>query len=212
MSTVLLGGLAIDRPGLAAAIAVVVASLLNAKTALHRFVRGVLSEDEIRDALIFAAASLIVLPFLPNEQMGPLAALNPGAIWIIVILVMAIGALGHIAVRLAGSRYGLPVAGLASGFVSSTATVADMGARTAYAPDLSRPASAGAVLSTIGTIVQLAGVVAATNFKVLGAAAVPLAMAGAAAIVYGLVFSLFALRKNSGAMDERGMRSISGRR
>ncbi|MGH6936123.1 MAG: DUF4010 domain-containing protein, partial [Methylocella sp.] len=79
-----------------------------------------------------------------------------------------------------------------------------MGARAAHAPDLSWPASAGAVLSTIGTIVQLAGVVAATNINVLGAAAVPLAMAGAAAIVYGLVFSLFALRKNSGAMDERG--------
>ena len=33
--------------------------------------------------------------------MGPFGALNPHAIWIIVILVMAIGALGHIAVRLA---------------------------------------------------------------------------------------------------------------
>ena len=30
------------------------------------------------------------------------------------------------------------------------------------------------------------------------------AIAGAAAIVYGLVFSLFALRKSSGGMDERG--------
>ncbi|MGH6936734.1 MAG: MgtC/SapB family protein, partial [Methylocella sp.] len=204
VSTVLLGGLAIDRPELAAAIAVVVASLLNAKAALHRFVRSVLREVEIKDALIFAAATLIVLPLLPNEQMGPFAALNPYAIWIIVILVMAIGALGHTAVRLAGSRYGLPVAGLASGFVSGTATVANMGARAAHAPDLSWPASAGAVLSTIGTIVRLAGVVAATNSNVLGAAAIPLAMAGAAAIVYGLVVSLFALRKNSGAMDERG--------
>jgi uncharacterized membrane protein (DUF4010 family) len=51
-----------------------------------------------------------VLPLLPNRPMAPFGALNPHAIWIIVLLVMAIGALGHIAVRLAGSvfRLGLP--------------------------------------------------------------------------------------------------------
>jgi uncharacterized membrane protein (DUF4010 family) len=47
-------------------------------------------------------------------------------------------------------------------------------------------------------------VLAATNIAVLRAVAIPLALAGAAAIVYGLAFSLFALRKKSGAMDERG--------
>jgi hypothetical protein len=108
VSATLLGGLAVTRPGLAAGITVAVAILLNARTALHRFARSVLSDDEIRDALIFAAATLIVLPLLPNHPMGPFGALNPHAIWIIVILVMAIGALGHIAVRLAGARFGLP--------------------------------------------------------------------------------------------------------
>jgi uncharacterized membrane protein (DUF4010 family) len=204
VSAVLLGGLAIAKPGLAAGIAVAVASLLNAKTALHRFVRTVLSEAEIRDGLIFAAATLIVLPILPDEQLGPFAAINPRAIWIIVILVMAIGAIGHIAVRLAGSRFGLPVAGLASGFISGTATVAQMGMRSAQERELSWAASAGAVLSSIGTIVQLIAVLAATNFKVLGAVAIPLALAGAAALFYGAIFSFFALHKNSGAIDERG--------
>jgi uncharacterized membrane protein (DUF4010 family) len=204
VSAVLLGGLAIAKPGLAAGIAVAVASLLNAKTALHRFVRIVLSEAEIRDGLIFAAATLIVLPILPDEQMGPFAAINPRAIWIIVILVMAIGAIGHIAVRLAGSRFGLPVAGLASGFISGTATVAQMGMRSAQERELSWAASAGAVLSSIGTIVQLIAVLAATNFKVLGAVAIPLALAGAAALFYGVIFSFFALHRSSGAIDERG--------
>ncbi|HEY8033302.1 MAG TPA: DUF4010 domain-containing protein [Methylocella sp.] len=145
-----------------------------------------------------------MLPLLPDQQIGPFAALNPRAIWTIVILVMAIGALGHIAVRLAGPRYGLPVAGLASGFVSGTATVAAMGRRTVDEPDLFWPASAGAVFSSIGTIVQLAAVLAATNIEVLYAVAIPLALSGAAAIVYGFVFSFFALRQKSGTMEERG--------
>jgi uncharacterized membrane protein (DUF4010 family) len=145
VSATVLGGFAVARPGLAAGIAVAIAIVLNARTALHRFARSVLSEDEIRDALIFAAATLIVLPILPNQPMGPFSALNPSAIWIIVILVMAISALGHIAVRLAGARYGLPIAGFASGFISSAATVAAMGARAATQPELLWPAAAGAI-------------------------------------------------------------------
>ena len=79
--------------------------------------------------MIFAAAMLIVLPLLPDQAMGPFSALNPHSIWIIVILVMAIGAFGHIAVRLLGAHFGLPVAELASGFISSTATIGVMGAK-----------------------------------------------------------------------------------
>jgi uncharacterized membrane protein (DUF4010 family) len=186
VSATLLGGFAITRPGLAAGIAVAIAILLNARMALHRFARSLLGEDEIRDALIFAAATLIVLPILPNQPMGPFGALNPYAIWIIVVLVMAIGALGHIAVRLAGARFGLPIAGFASGFISSAATIAAMGARAANALGLLWPAAAGAIFSTIATIIQMVVVLAATNTDALRAVVVPLAFAGAARIFMAL--------------------------
>ncbi|MGA7657390.1 MAG: DUF4010 domain-containing protein [Methylocella sp.] len=204
VSATVLGGFAVARPGLAAGIAVAIAIVLNARTALHRFARSVLSEDEIRDALIFAAATLIVLPILPNQPIGPFSALNPHAIWIIVILVMAIGALGHIAVRLAGARYGLPIAGFASGFISSAATIAAMGARAATQPELLWPAAAGAIFSSIATIIQMVVVLAATNIEVLRVVVVPLAFAGAAADFYGVAFAFFALRQNSEGVDERG--------
>ncbi|QBR70505.1 hypothetical protein CU048_03560 [Beijerinckiaceae bacterium] len=200
----LLGGLAITQPGLAAGIAVAVTILLSARSALHRFVRSVLSEIEVKDALIFAAATLIVLPILPNQNMGPFDSLNPHTIWIIVILVMAVGALGHIAVRLVGARYGLPVAGLASGFISGTATVAAMGARAAKTPAELWPVAAGAVLSTVGTLIQLGLVLAATNIEVLKAVALPLALGGAAAVLYGLAFSLVAFNEGAEAVEEHG--------
>ncbi|SFK89442.1 MgtC/SapB family protein, partial [Methylocapsa palsarum] len=99
-ATTVLGGLAMTQPGLAAGVAVAVTVLLNARSALHGFVRSGLSEGEVRDALIFAAATLIVLPLLPDKALGPFGALNPHAIWIIAILVMGIGAFGHVTVRL----------------------------------------------------------------------------------------------------------------
>ena len=202
--TVLLGGLAVSRPGLAAAASVVIAILLNARSELHHFARSVLGEDEIRDAFIFAAATLIVLPILPNQPMGPFGALNPRAIWIIVILVMAIGALGHIAVRLAGARFGLPIAGFASGFISSTATIAAMGARAANAPELLWPAAAAAIFSTFATTIQMVVVLAATNIEVLRAIIVPLAFAGTAADFNGVAFAFVAMHQNSEKMEERG--------
>jgi len=204
VSATVLGGFAITWPGLAAGVAVAIAILLNARMALHRFARSVLGEDEIRDALTFAAATLIVLPILPNQPLGPFGAVNPHAVWIIVILVMAIGALGHIMVRLVGARFGLPISGFASGFISSIATTGAMGARAAAEPDLLQPAAAGAILSTVATIIQMVVMLAATNTEVLRAVVVPLAFAGAAADFYGIAFAFLVWRQNSGGMDERG--------
>jgi uncharacterized membrane protein (DUF4010 family) len=202
--TVLLGGLAMTRPSLAAGVAVAVTIVLIARTPLHRFVRSVLSEDEIKDALMFGAATLIVLPLLPNEQMGPFDALNPHAILVIVILVMAIGALGHIAVRLLGAHFGLPIAGLASGFISSIATTGAMGARAAKMPELVWPAAAGAALSSVATILELALLIAVTNLATLQALFVPLACAGATAAAYGIALAIRAIQENQAEPDERG--------
>ena len=106
--TALLGGLSMQQPALAGGLAVTVAVLLAARSPLHRFVRSVLTEDELKDALIFAGATLVVLPLVPDRPMGPYGALNPHSIWILVILIMAISAAGYIAVRMVGARFGLP--------------------------------------------------------------------------------------------------------
>jgi uncharacterized membrane protein (DUF4010 family) len=193
--TVLLGALAVRAPALAAGAGVTVAILLAARTPLHRFVDSVLSEAEVRDALIFAGATLVVLPLLPDRAMGPFAALNPHSIWIVVLLVLGIGAAGHVAVRGLGARFGLPVAGLAAGFISSIAAIGAMGARALKDPQVLAAAVAGAVLSTVATIVQLALVIGVTDMPTLEALAAPLACAGLAAVAYGAAFTLSALRQ-----------------
>lgn len=192
--TVLLGGLCMLNPVLAAGIGVTAAILLAARTPLHAFVRQTLTADELRDALIFAGATLVILPLLPDRAMGPFEAFNPAKVWIVVILVMAIGGIGHIAVRALGSRYGLPLAGFAGGFISSTATIGAMGQR-ARDEQARSAAVAGAVLSTVATVMQMALVLAATSLPVLLQMALPLALAGATAIAYGAIFTFDALRR-----------------
>src|SRR5216684_6270549 len=187
----LLGGLAIREPAFAAGLGVVVAVLLAARSALHRFVLAVLTDQEIRSLLIFAGATLVVLPLLPDRAIGPYGALNLHTVWIVVILVMAVSALGYIAVRLLGARYGLPLAGLASGFISSVATIGAMGARAEKEPELLMPAVAGAVLSSIATTVLLAILIAATSLETLKVFYLPLVFSGAAAFLYGGAFTLY---------------------
>ncbi len=117
---------------------------------------------------------------------------------------MAISGLGYIAVRLLGAKFGLPIAGLASGFISSTAAIGAMGARAAKAPAILAAAVAGAVLSTVATIVQLALVLAATSMTTLRELSVPLICAGLTAIVYGAAFTVWALQQKPESEPQGG--------
>jgi uncharacterized membrane protein (DUF4010 family) len=192
--TALLGGMCIQAPQMAAAMAVTVTVLLYMKDWLHNLVTTLISQDELNDALIFAAATLIVLPLLPDRQMGPYLALNPRSIWIVIVLVMGISAAGYVAVRLFGARFGLPLSGALSGFISSTATIGAMGSLAAKSKDLLAACVAGAVLSTVATIAQMALVVAATSMPTLLSLSMPLLLAGGTAVAYGAVFTLLAMR------------------
>ncbi len=187
--TLVLGGLAVREPLDAAPLGVATAILLAARAPLHRFVRDVLTESEMKSALIFAAATLVVWPIVPDRFLGPFDAINLRSVWSIVILIMAISACGYIAVRALGSRYGLPAAGFASGFVSSSATIAAMGAKVVAEPRLLGPAVAAAVLSTVATVAQIAIVVAATSPETLLALAAPLGIAGLTAVAYAALFA-----------------------
>ena len=200
--TCLLGGLAIRDAALAAGIGAVLALLLAARNRIHYFVRKVLTEQELHDVILFSAAALIALPLAPNRFMGPFDAFNPHAAVQIIVLVMAISALGYIAMRLLGPRFGLPLAGFASGFVSSTATIFSMGTRVNQLPSQMPGAVAGAVLSSIATIIQMTIVIASIQPSLLANLAKPLALGGLLAFIYGLIFVLKAMKQTKQAYDQ----------
>ncbi len=206
--TVILGGLAMSSAGLAASLAVAVAILLAAKEPIHWFVRGAITKDEMNDFFILAAATLIVLPVVPNELVGPFDAINPRNLWLIVILVMLIGALSHLALRLLGNKAGLPVVGFVSGFISSIATIGAMGGRARKTPDLMGSSVAGATLSCLSTVLQLSLLLAAIHPPTLYALAPPLVSAGASIAIYGLIVTLNSFHHNGIEMDDLG-RSFS---
>jgi uncharacterized membrane protein (DUF4010 family) len=159
--TYLLGVIAIGNPVLSAGGGVVVAVLLAGRDALHRFSVETLSEVELRDGLLFAAAALVLLPILPDRNQPWLPGLNLRQLWQLVVLFMAMQAVGYVALRALGARFGLALSGLAAGFVSSTATIAAFGARARHAPALLPACVSGALFSSVATILLL-GIVTLT--------------------------------------------------
>jgi uncharacterized membrane protein (DUF4010 family) len=176
--TVLLGGLAISSHQLAAALGVTVAILLFLKKPLRKFSQELLTEKELEDALILFAAALVVLPLLPQEAIDPWGGLKPFAIWKVVVIIMCTGMLGHLAIRLTGLKWGLPITGFLSGFISSTAVIMDLGQKSKKDPAITAIACASALLSTLASLMLFALVLGASSFDLLQSVAIPLIMGG----------------------------------
>lgn len=177
--TCLLGGLALRSPVGAAALAVTAAILIHAKSRLHRLSRELISQREVTDGLVLLAFALIVLPLLPDRRVDPWGLLNPAQVWKLAVLVMAISALGHVALRLVGTRWGLPLAGFFSGYVSSTAATAGFG-KEAQAEAKLMPAAVGAaLLANLASLSLFVPILLAISPALLGAARWVLLAAGA---------------------------------
>ena len=187
LATLLLGAVAMTHLRVAAALFVLLTIILASKTALHRFARSVLNEQELDDALRLAASALIVLPLLPDHAIDPLGVLNPRRLWLFAVLVMSINTAGYVALRMFGPGRGLALAGLLGGFVSSIATIAGMGQRVKAAPGLRTECVAAALLSNIATIVQLGLILLAVSPELLRQLALPLAAAGATATIIAVI-------------------------
>lgn len=202
--TYLLGVTAIAQPAAAAAGAVVVAALLAARNRLHRFATEVLTEGEMRDALILAAAALVLLPLLPDRPQPWLGGLDPQRVWALAVLIMALQGAGYIAQRWLGSHRGLALAGLASGFASSTAVIGALGLKQRGGRGNPDASVAAALFSTMATFIQSAILAAAVHWPALTLLGPALA-AGLAAT--GLAAGWFFLR----ARDGREVASREGR-
>ena len=197
--TVLLGGLALNEPQVAGALAVVVTIVLASRTKVHDWINNVLTDEEIRDGLVLLAAALVILPLLPEQPIDQWGVFDLRKLWTLAVLVMAINGLGYIAVRALGAKVGLALAGLFSGFVSSTATIGAMGSRAKTRAELRGGAVAGAAASSVATVVQLGIVVGLVSIPTLKILVPSLLLSGLAALGYAALFTLRSVRETTEA-------------
>ncbi len=166
-----------------AAVAVVSTLLLSSKPALHALVRRV-SRDDVYALLKFLLVGVVVLPLLPDRDLGPLGAINPRSVGAMVALIAGMGLVGYVAVRVLGPERGLGVTGLAGGLVSSTAVTLAMADRARRDPVLSPTCALATIVASTVMVARIAAIVAAVNVDLLGRMAWPLGgMVAAGAVV-----------------------------
>ena len=205
-----LGALAIAEPQLALAVGIVTALLLAFRQRIHDVVKEVLSPVELRDALIVAGAVLVALPLMPDRAVDPFGVVNPFVLWRLVTLILTIHLGAHVARRMLGARWGTPIAGFASGFVSSSATIAAMGADAKKEPSRLTAALSGATASTVATFVQMGVLVTAASPELGRRLAIPLGIGGLAAALVAAYFARSATsaepaaERRASAVDLRG--------
>lgn len=160
--TYLIGVLCAWSLPLAAAAAVGLTALLAGRQRLHRFASQWLSPGEVRDGIILAALVLMALPMVPDRPLwGPV--LNPHVIVQLLALLLAVQSLAHLCRRLLQARQAVAFSALASGFVSSTATIATLGLAAREGRSGARLMAGGGLLSCVSTQLQVLLVAAAVQ-------------------------------------------------
>lgn len=139
-----------ERLLLAMAIATVTLSLLSLRETLHGFIARI-SWDDIFATVKLLLLIVIVLPLLPNEDLGPWGSLNPRTIGLLVALIATIGFVGYIAIRILGLNRGVGITGVLGGIASSTAVALNFAGRARQDP-IVVPASAVAIVLASGVM------------------------------------------------------------
>lgn len=173
------------QPVVGAAAGAGLAALLAARDKMHHFATEWLTELELRDALVLAGVALVLVPLAPATPLPWLGGLALRTAAWLVLVIMAMQAIAHIARRLLGAGHALALSGLLGGFVSSTATIATLGAQARReAPPQQAALANAAALSGAATWLQALALCAVASPALLPALAVP-AAAGLAVTLVG---------------------------
>jgi uncharacterized membrane protein (DUF4010 family) len=133
---------------LAASLAVATALTLALKDWLHRLAKRIEPAD-VEATLKFAIVTLIILPLVPNENLGPapLNVINPYKIWLMVVLISGLNFASYLLVKILGAEHGIGLTGLLGGLVSSTAVSLGFAQRSRQQPEQSPALALGILLA-----------------------------------------------------------------
>lgn len=197
------------QPVVGAAAGAVLAGLLAARDKMHRFATEWLTELELRDALVLAGVALVLVPLAPATPLPWLGGLALRTAAWLVLVILAMQAAAHIAQRLLGAGHALALSGLLGGFVSSTATIATLGAQARSESPAQQAALANAAaLSGAATWLQALALCAIASPALLPALAAP----AAAGLAVTLAASAWASARAASAPASAATDSAATRR
>jgi uncharacterized membrane protein (DUF4010 family) len=188
VATFALGLLAVRGDmSVAAAAAVVMTALLASKALLHHWIEHI-DRLELSAGIQLLVISVVLLPVLPNQGFGPGEAINPYALWWIVVLLSGLSFLGYIAVRVAGRDRGILATALLGGMVSSTAVTLHLSRLARRDKTLTPVLSTGVVVASATMFVRIPVIVGLLNWHLLPTVIWPMAFMAVTAAALTVLF------------------------
>lgn len=121
--------------------------ILAMREQLHGWLRT-LSAEDVRAVAVYGAITLVVLPLLPDKNIGPYAALNPRNLWLVVVFVTGLSFAGYWASKRVGDAQGTIIAAAIGATYSSTAVTAELSRRLRSSQEDPLPLRAGIAAAT----------------------------------------------------------------
>ncbi len=185
-----------DRLVLVVGLGVALTFLLSSKQFLHGIASRV-SREDFYATVKFLIVAAIVVPLLPRRALGPLDAVNPFTVGLMVVTIAGLSFIGYVAMRWLGPDRGLLVGAAFGGLVSSTAVTIAFSGRVKKDPDLA-PAAAGAIaIASLIMCVRVGVLVALINPGLLVTIGPAIAGASAGAALGGAL-----TYRKAGAIDQ----------
>ncbi|WP_346795880.1 MgtC/SapB family protein [Halomonas sp. Bachu 37] len=135
---------------LATACAVITAVILDNKHEIHGLLHK-MQANELAAGLKLLLISVVMLPLLPNEDLGPGGVLNPYGIWWMVVMIASISFVGYFAMRVGGAEKGILFTSIFAGLSSSTALTLHFARLSRHNQTLA-PLLAAGILLACGTM------------------------------------------------------------
>lgn len=194
---------------LAITLTIILTSMLFFGNKLHDFSKN-LSKTEVFASIKFAIISIVILPFLPNQNYSPLEipflskflfeqslvsiellsqlnVINPYKIWLMVVFISSISFAGYILMRTIGAKKGILITGLLGGLVSSTATTMSFSLESKRYPHLYIPLMVGVVLACSIMFFRILFEVMIINYELFPSLFLPMILMGLTGIL-GAIF------------------------
>jgi uncharacterized membrane protein (DUF4010 family) len=185
---------------LAAIIAIIITLFLSLKFQLHTFA-GQVNREDIFATVKLGILTVIILPLLPDETIGPLNVLNPRQIWYMVIFISGISFIGYILIKVFGKDKGIPITGLMGGMVSSTAVAVSLSRKSKQNKTLSNDFATGIIIASTVMYPRVLIVVSVLNPALLSQLWLPVLIFTAAGFALSYYFYKKTSEKQNGELE-----------
>lgn len=131
----------------AAALGIVLATILARRDQVRRFVHEDISDQEFIDTLSFLGIIFIIYPLLPTGRFGPFGFFDPRRIWLFVILVSGVSFVGYFLSKFSDPVRGGLLTAVVGALASTTAYTVGISQAVEQAPESAIPASRNALIA-----------------------------------------------------------------